>query len=162
MNKGNCCTYETKIGHILIADNGEAVTRLSFISEEEADRRAAESDLSRKAAVELMQYLNGTRTSFTVPLAPEGTPFQQSVWEALRTIPYGETRTYAEIAAQIGNPKAFRAVGMANNRNPIAIMIPCHRVVGSGGKLVGYAGGLKLKERLLALEQKEEAGGDKR
>ncbi len=82
-----------------------------------------------------------------------GTPFQRSVWEALRTIPYGETRTYGQIAALIGHPRAARAVGMANHRNPLCLVVPCHRVVGAGGGLTGYAGGLEIKRRLLALEQ---------
>lgn len=95
----------------------------------------------------------GRRRAFTLPLAPEGTPFQRAVWDALRTIPYGESRSYKQIAAQIGRPTACRAVGMANNRNPIAIVVPCHRVVGSGGTLVGYAGGLETKAYLLGLER---------
>lgn len=113
--------------------------------------------LLRQAVRELEEYFAGTRRSFTLPLAPAGTPFQQAVWNALRTIPYGETRSYGQIAAQIGRPKACRAVGMANNRNPIAIVVPCHRVVGSTGALVGYAGGLSVKERLLTLEAADQA-----
>lgn len=101
---------------------------------------------------QLREYFAGTRQSFDLPLAPAGTPFQRAVWDALCTIPYGETRTYAQIAAAVGNPKAYRAVGMANNRNPIAILIPCHRVVGANGSLTGYAGGLDAKRALLALE----------
>ena len=88
-----------------------------------------------------------------MPLAPKGTPFQQKVWAALQEIPYGETRSYKEIAAMVGNEKACRAVGMANNRNPLPIFIPCHRVVGTNGKLVGYAGGLDVKTFLLELEK---------
>ena len=84
----------------------------------------------------------------------QGTPFQQKVWAALREIPYGETRSYGQIAAQVGNPKASRAVGMANNRNPIAIIVPCHRVIGANGSLTGYAGGLNVKQELLALERR--------
>ena len=94
------------------------------------------------------------RRDFTLPLAPEGTPFQQKVWEALRTIPYGETRTYKEIAIQIGHNQSFRALGMANNRNPIVVVVPCHRVIGYDGKLTGYAGGLDVKEQLLELERR--------
>ena len=93
------------------------------------------------------------RKIFTLPLAPVGTEFQQHVWKILQTIPYGETWSYKQVAVAIGNPKASRAVGMANNKNPLAIFIPCHRVIGSNGKLVGYAGGLNIKEHLLALEQ---------
>ena len=91
---------------------------------------------------------------FDLPLRMQGTPFQQKVWAALREIPYGETRSYGQIAAQVGNPKAGRAVGMANNRNPIAIIVPCHRVIGANGSLTGYAGGLNVKQELLALERR--------
>ena len=110
--------------------------------------------LLRQAAAELTNYFAGQLREFTVPLAPKGTPFQQKVWAALRAIPYGETRSYKELAIAIGNEKACRAVGMANNRNPLPIFIPCHRVVGSDGKLVGYAGGLDVKTFLLELEKK--------
>ncbi|MCM1251055.1 MAG: methylated-DNA--[protein]-cysteine S-methyltransferase, partial [Alistipes sp.] len=109
--------------------------------------------LLRRAVQELQEYFDGVRRSFDLPLAPAGTPFQQQVWSALLEIPYGETRTYGEIAARIGRPKACRAVGMANNRNPIAIFVPCHRVVGASGALVGYAAGLSVKEFLLRLEE---------
>jgi methylated-DNA-[protein]-cysteine S-methyltransferase len=101
---------------------------------------------------QLLEYLAGERQIFDLPLAPAGTPFQRAVWQALQTIPYGQTRSYGDIARQIGRPKAFRAVGMANHENPIPIFIPCHRVVGSDGSLTGYAGGLELKKALLGLE----------
>ena len=94
----------------------------------------------------------GRRKVFDLPLAPEGTPFQQEVWALLRTIPYGSTLSYGQVAAALGRPRAARAVGLANNRNPIPIIIPCHRVVGSGGQLTGYAGGLGRKRFLLELE----------
>ena len=109
--------------------------------------------LLRQAAAELREYFEGERKIFTIPLAPKGTPFQQRVWAALREIPYGATRSYKELAIAVGNEKACRAVGMANNRNPLPIFIPCHRVVGSDGKLVGYAGGLDAKKHLLELEK---------
>ena len=115
-------------------------------------RKTALTDL---AAAQLGEYLAGKRREFTVPFTPKGTPFQLRVWQALRTIPYGETRSYKEIAALAGNPKACRAAGMANNRNPIAILIPCHRVIGADGSLVGYGGGLPLKRSLLALEREQ-------
>ncbi len=108
--------------------------------------------LERAVAEQLAEYLAGTRTAFTVPTAPVGTPFQQAVWKQLLTIPYGRTQTYGEVAAAVGNRGAARAVGMANHRNPIPIIIPCHRVVAAGGKLGGYGGGLQLKRRLLRLE----------
>ena len=109
--------------------------------------------MTRWAVKELEEYFKGKRKEFTVPCRPEGTDFQKRVWEALTRIPYGETRTYKEIAAEAGNPKASRAVGMANNKNPVPIIIPCHRVIGSDGKLTGYAGGLGVKEFLLNLER---------
>jgi methylated-DNA-[protein]-cysteine S-methyltransferase len=105
---------------------------------------------------QLGEYFAGTRTKFSVKLEFSGTAFQQLVWNALLTIPYGETRSYGEIARQIGNPKAVRAVGAANGRNPISIIAPCHRVIGSNGKLTGFAGGLDAKSRLLQIERKLE------
>ncbi len=104
---------------------------------------------------ELGDYFAGRRTAFAVPLDMRGTDFQQSVWRALLTIPFGETRSYAEIARQIGRPTATRAVGAANGRNPISIIAPCHRVIGSNGTLTGFAGGLKAKEYLLGLESRQ-------
>ena len=109
--------------------------------------------LLRQAAEELAAYFAGQLREFTVPLASKGTPFQQKVWAALREIPYGETRSYKEIAAMVGNEKACRAVGMANNRNPLLILIPCHRVTGAKGALTGYSGGLDRKHALLELER---------
>ena len=103
--------------------------------------------------MQLEEYLAGERTEFDVPLCPRGTPFQQKVWQTLQTIPYGQTRSYGEIAEQIGRPKACRAVGMANHANPILVLIPCHRVVGKNGSLTGYTAGLELKQRLLELEK---------
>lgn len=101
---------------------------------------------------QLEEYFAGERRVFDLPLGPEGTAFQQQVWEALRAIPYGQTRTYGELAAAIGSPRAARAVGLANARNPIAVIVPCHRVVGADGTLTGYAGGLRRKRLLLDLE----------
>lgn len=108
---------------------------------------------ARQAKQQLAEYFAGQRQAFDLPLRMQGTPFQQKVWAALRN-PYGETRSYGQIAAQVGNPKAGRAVGMANNRNPIAIIVPCHRVIGANGSLTGYAGGLSVKQELLALERR--------
>lgn len=110
--------------------------------------------LLRRAAEELGAYFAGRRRDFTLPLDPRGSDFQRQVWQALRSIPYGQTRTYGQIAEQIGRRRAARAVGMANNRNPIAILIPCHRVIGSDGSMTGYAAGIAIKERLLALERR--------
>ena len=105
-----------------------------------------------EAERQLREYFSGQRKNFALPLAPAGTQFQQRVWDALCTIPYGETRSYGEIAAQIGSPKASRSVGAANHSNPLLIFIPCHRVIGANRKLTGYAGGLNMKSALLALE----------
>ena len=104
---------------------------------------------------QLRAYFDGQLETFDLPLAPEGTPFQQKVWGELLKIPYGNTTSYGELAKRIGNPKASRAVGLANGSNPIPIVIPCHRVIGSNGKLTGYGGGLTIKEKLLALERRQ-------
>lgn len=161
--------YHTKLGRILITEDGEAITGLSLIDKQ--DRKEAnsslptdasydpkayelcETDLIREAAEQLMEYLEGTRTEFELKLNLKGTQFQQRVWEALRRIPYGETRSYKQIAVDIGNEKAVRAVGMANHNNPIMIFIPCHRVIGANGSLVGFGAGLDIKEELLNLEK---------
>lgn len=111
------------------------------------------------AARQLDEYFAGTRTTFDLPLDPVGTEFQRGVWRALLTIPYGETRSYADIARAIGRPSATRAVGAANGRNPLPIVTPCHRVIGSNGRLTGFAGGLPNKQLLLALEQRVSAAG---
>lgn len=102
---------------------------------------------------QLQEYFSGLRQKFTVPLSMKGTEFQLAAWQALQTIPYGQTVSYKAIAEQIGKPKAMRAVGMANNRNPIAIIVPCHRVIGANGQLIGYGGGLDMKQWLLAHER---------
>jgi methylated-DNA-[protein]-cysteine S-methyltransferase len=105
---------------------------------------------------QLQEYFDGKRNRFSMRLDPQGTDFQNQVWQALLTIPFGETRSYGQIARQIGNAKAMRAVGAANGKNPISIVVPCHRVIGASGELTGFAGGLDIKERLLTLEQKGE------
>ena len=139
----------------LVEENGALVeVRWNFdLPRDAAPLALPSTPLLRQAAAELAAYFAGDLREFTVPLAPKGTSFQQKVWAALREIPYGETRSYKEIAAMVGNEKACRAVGMANNRNPLPIFIPCHRVVGADGKLVGYAGGLDVKTFLLNLEK---------
>ena len=112
------------------------------------------TEILAEAEHQLKEYFAGIRKKFELPLKPDGTVFFQTVWKALLDIPYGQTRTYGEIAAFIGKPKASRAVGMANHHNPLMIVIPCHRVIGSHGQLVGYAGGLEVKQKLLDLEKK--------
>lgn len=145
--------YETEIGRIGIAEDNSAITDIFFKGEELTEYEIKETPLIKKAYSEIKEYLEGKRKSFDVPLCTIGTEFQQKVWNALKCIPYGETRSYEDIAIEVGNKKACRAVGMANNRNPISIIIPCHRVVGKDGKLVGYGGGLNIKEHLLKLEK---------
>ncbi len=150
------CVYvfDTAIGRIAIGEKDGAITLLRLPGEEapeEMDQR--ETELLGRAAAQLREYLAGERREFDLPLAPEGTAFQKAVWNALLEIPYGETCSYGQIAARVGNPKACRAVGMANHRNPIPIFIPCHRVVGADGSLTGYGGGLECKQTLLQLEK---------
>jgi methylated-DNA-[protein]-cysteine S-methyltransferase len=152
-------TYATTpVGHLLMS--GDGCGRLTGIHWPEhvlAPRTTAgwERDDCAFADVceQLDEYFAGTRTEFDVDIAPHGTPFQHRVWDALREIPFGETVTYSELAGTIGRPSAARAVGLANGRNPISIVVPCHRVIGTGGGLTGYAGGLDVKRRLLAHER---------
>lgn len=152
--------YTSPLGALRIIEEGNALTHLSLAGEGTLFAEFPEGTVEQRstplldtAKAQLGEYFQGTRKHFDLPLHPSGTAFQQKVWDALRMIPYGETRSYKEIAIQIQNPKGCRAVGMANNRNPIMIVIPCHRVIGSNGTLVGYAGGLKVKEWLLEHEK---------
>jgi methylated-DNA-[protein]-cysteine S-methyltransferase len=143
---------ESELGPIQVICDEEGILGVEFGSETPKEGLKKSTDLIKKAVLQLNEYLIGERTEFDLPLKPEGTAFQKKVWEALCTIPYGQTRSYKEIAVQIGNEKACRAVGMANNRNPISIIIPCHRVIGADKSLVGYGGGLNIKVKLLNLE----------
>lgn len=144
---------ETPIGTLIAITDGVAIRVLDF-ADDTVEIESSKHPLLLQLSNELNEYFDGDRMSFTVPLAPDGTPFQQHVWEVLRAIPYGETISYAQEALLFGNPKATRAVANANGKNPIAILIPCHRVIASNGSLGGYSGGLWRKEFLLALEQK--------
>jgi methylated-DNA-[protein]-cysteine S-methyltransferase len=145
--------YHYKFCNLFIAEENGAVCFVSFRAEKiPEDFEKSETSLIKKAAKQFVEYFNKDRQDFDLPLVLHGTDFQVKVWKALQKIPYGETRSYGELAAMIGNPKACRAVGMANNRNPIAIIFPCHRVIGHDGSLTGYGGGLKLKQKLLDLE----------
>ncbi|MDD4312333.1 MAG: methylated-DNA--[protein]-cysteine S-methyltransferase [Eubacteriales bacterium] len=148
-------TLATPIGVLTIMAIDDVVCSIGLAKpEEKVDRESrADHPLLNQAAQELREYFAGARTQFTFPMQAEGTAFQQDVWDALKRIPFGKTMSYGEIAAQIGNPKAARAVGMACNRNPIMIAVPCHRVVGAKGALVGYAYGTGMKHFLLDLEQ---------
>lgn len=148
--------YKSKFGIIkgIIRDN-----KLIFFKNINSKINVQISDINKSKLVlkienQLDEYFNGKRRIFNIPLQLEGSEFQKKVWEALLKIPYGETKSYKEIAKIIGNEKAYRAVGMANNRNPITIIVPCHRVIGSNNKLIGYFGGLKMKESLLKMEKK--------
>lgn len=145
--------YKTKIGSILIKEENEKIVQIKIIKEEkETLAKKQETALIKEAYLQIQEYLEQKRRKFTLPLLLKGTNFQMKVWQALRTIPYGETRSYEEIAKQIGNSKAARAVGMANHNNPILIVVPCHRVIGKNNKLVGFGAGLEVKQALLEIE----------
>ena len=143
------CFKKIDIG---ITAEGNSITGVFFGRDAPAGFTSAETPLIKKAALQIEEYFAGKRKKFSLPLKMQGTEFQMAVWDALKSIPYGETRSYKEIAVQIGRPKAVRAVGMANHRNPISIIVPCHRVIGHNGSLTGYGGGLPAKKLLLELE----------
>jgi methylated-DNA-[protein]-cysteine S-methyltransferase len=147
----NATVYESPVGPLRLLSRDGALVALHL------NARPGPEDLGdpvlAEATTQLREYFAGARTGFELPLAMEGNAFEQRVWAALREIPYGETASYGEIAQRIGAPGAARAVGVANARNPIAIVVPCHRVIGANGKLVGFGGGLPMKRALLDLEQ---------
>lgn len=148
--------YESKIGRIGINEKGGRIASVYIRNDKlPEDMEIGETPLLKEAVRQFERYFAGELKEFSLPLAPEGTDFMKQVWTALCEIPYGKTATYGEIAEKIGKPKAARAVGLANNRNPIPIIIPCHRVIGANGSLTGYAGGLDMKKRLLDLERAE-------
>jgi methylated-DNA-[protein]-cysteine S-methyltransferase len=153
------CILESPVGNILIAGDDSGLKLINFQEGPNAqapdpkwkeDRRFFQSVIQQFNA-----YFGGRLTQFSLPLAPDGTPFQKKVWNALRKIPYGKTVSYGDIARRIGNPNASRAVGAANGQNPLSIIVPCHRVIGQTGDLVGYGGGLPIKESLLAHERRQ-------
>lgn len=150
---------ETPLCELLLLGDGRALSGLHMFGGRTALTIAPEwvrdDDAFAVARTQLAEYFDGSRREFDLPLALEGTPFQREVWEALREIPYGETVSYGELALRLGKPDAVRAVGLANGRNPISIVVPCHRVIGADGSLTGYGGGLERKRELLDLE----AGG---
>jgi methylated-DNA-[protein]-cysteine S-methyltransferase len=161
----NAITLESPIGALLVESNGDAITQITlpgkFGQVSRTARRSPESrngaekkpeELLDRAEAQLSEYFAGERTDFDLPLELEGTEFQREVWLTLAEIPYGKTISYAELASMVGRPSAFRAVGQANGSNPIPIVLPCHRVIASGGGIGGYGGGLEMKRRLLALE----------
>lgn len=148
---------DTPIGPLLLGGDARGLSRLSFDGADEGRPLVEASPdgdgLLRLAITQLEAYFAGRLQQFTVPVRLEGTPFQQRVWTALQGIPYGATTSYGALAAQIGSPAAMRAVGMANGANPVAIVVPCHRVIGADGSLTGFGGGLPIKRALLDLEQ---------
>ncbi|WP_413560376.1 methylated-DNA--[protein]-cysteine S-methyltransferase [Bdellovibrio sp. HCB209] len=147
--------FNTKVGPMFLVASPEGLKGLlwkesaKFPFVKGCDKTEA---LLNRVEKEITEYLNGERTSFAIPLDPDGTEFQKRVWNELAKIPYGKTKSYKDIATALKDPNACRAVGTANGRNPISIIVPCHRVIGANGKLTGYAGGLPVKEKLLAIE----------
>ncbi len=159
MDQYDAIRLSTPVGELIIRGTGSAICRIDLASVDDGAVPASRPDnpVLKKAAKELSEYFAGERTEFTFPMEPKGTAFQKDVWNELLKIPYGETTTYGKIAMAIGNPKGARAVGMACNRNPIWIVVPCHRVVGASGALVGYALGTGMKQSLLELEKGHKA-----
>ena len=155
----NYMIYHFEIGDMVIGEENEKIVLIDFLKDIKVKRKIINSSKKietkeiKKAYIELKEYFEGGRKVFDIPIKLNGTDFQKKVWEELLKIQYGETKSYLDIAKSIGNPKACRAVGMANNKNKIIIIVPCHRVIGSNKKLVGYAGGLDVKEKLLNLEK---------
>ncbi len=158
--KMNYAYFDSPIGPLLIVGDAQAITRISFPEKNgkpalpEAGWAESAKGVMAEAILQLREYFAGRRREFDLPLAPHGTEFQKSVWRRLQEIPYGVTISYGELAKRVGNPKASRAVGAANGKNPLPIVVPCHRVIGSNGKLVGFGGGLPVKEILLEIERK--------
>ena len=141
------------VGNLVLVANSTCLCGVEFSDACQVDRSMPDTPHLRAAAAQLEEYFAGKRRSFDLALAPHGTPFQMAAWSVLRTIPFGRTMTYGEQAAAMGKPRAVRAVGGANGRNPLAIVVPCHRVIGSGGRLTGYASGIDRKKWLLDHEQ---------
>lgn len=148
---------ESPLGELQLVGDGRALTQLEMSPRSAPAGAGHDPDAFADASAQLAAYFAGELTEFDVPLAPRGSDFQLAVWEALTRIPYGETASYGEIAADVGRPDAVRAVGATNGRNPIAVIIPCHRVIGADGSLVGYGGGLERKRLLLELEAEHAA-----
>ena len=159
LNSLHLTQVASPLGPLLLAANSHGLRRIEFFNrmrtQPAQSSGSAFDPVLEETIRQLQAYFAGKLEIFDLPLAPEGTPFQQNVWRHLGEIPYGRTISYGELACRIGNPKASRAVGLANGSNPIPIVIPCHRVIGSNGKLTGYGGGLPIKEKLLALERRQ-------
>lgn len=146
-------SLDSPFGKILLEAQRDQLIGCRFISKSENFPNETNIPILQTAKKQLEEYFLGKRQNFDINLQPQGTTFQQKVWQALQKIPYGETASYKDVAISINHSKAYRAIGLANNKNPIAIFIPCHRVIGCNGKLVGYAGGLDIKQKLLNLEK---------
>lgn len=146
-------SFSTPLGELALGEEDGTIVRLYLPGSPTPRLMPRETPLLAEGRRQVLEYLAGERRYFDLPVAPQGTPFQQRVWTALQAIPYGQTRSYRDIALAAGCPRGFRAVGMACHRNPIPILIPCHRVVGAQGGLTGYAGGTQLKRTLLELER---------
>lgn len=146
------CTLPSPVGELTVLATGEGIAGVYFEDKCKLSWTPGESELLAKACEQLRQYFAKERTGFDLPLDMMGTEFQLSVWRALLTVDYGQTASYLDIANAIGNPKAVRAVGMANGANPVSLIVPCHRVIGANGSLTGYGGGLERKRHLLAME----------
>jgi methylated-DNA-[protein]-cysteine S-methyltransferase len=147
-------TVESPVGPLLLTSDGTSLTRLLFDAPADPSWSTEPCAVLDQATTQLAEYFAGGRTTFDLPLAPTGTPFQLTTWLALREIPYAQTINYGQLALRVGNAKASRAVGLANGRNPISIVVPCHRVIGADGSLTGYGGGLDRKRLLLDLERR--------
>ena len=147
-------TIDSPVGPLVLTSDGTALTGVLFDADVDPTWSTEPCAVLDQAAAQLGEYFAGERTEFDLPLEPAGTPFQRSTWLALREIPYAETINYGQLALRVGNPKASRAVGLANGRNPISIVVPCHRVIGADGSLTGYGGGLDRKRLLLDLERR--------
>ncbi len=150
----NFAIYPTFLGNFRIAHDGDTVVLVKKVHDACIHDYGTKSDLTELVYTQLCEFFSGKRTEFTIKYTLKGTEFQKKVWNALCDIPYGTTCSYKDIAKAIDNEKACRAVGLANNKNPISIIVPCHRVIGSNGNLVGYGGGLEMKQFLLHLESK--------
>jgi methylated-DNA-[protein]-cysteine S-methyltransferase len=150
----NAIEMKSPVGTLTLVENDGALVGVCMDTYEAPKAERRETPLLKRARAQLLEYFAGEREAFDLPLAAEGTEFQRQVWKALTKIPFGETRSYADIAKAIGRPNAVRAVGAANGANPLGVIVPCHRVIGANGSLVGYGGGLPRKKWLLAHEQR--------
>lgn len=154
MESNNTLYLPSPIGTLRLEADQHGICHLAFCHTVAEHSEHSAPPVLKEAKKQLNEYFAGKRRSFSLPLSFQGTAFQIRVWETLQRIPYGETWYYGQLAEAVGSPRAYRAVGMANNRNPLPILIPCHRVIGKNGSLTGYGGGLDIKEKLLALEQR--------